>query len=106
MFWSKWPPTRRGSKGKALTSWEKLCGSKNKHRPTRWQIWSAIREQKKSAQWQDEKFIPLAATWLNNKRWLDDVKELKKYNFEGSDEHESFEEKERAKNSFEDKFGK
>ena len=32
---------------------------------------SAIEQQESSDQWQDQRFIPHAATWLNGKRWED-----------------------------------
>ncbi len=62
----------RGSKGKALVAWEKLCKSKNTTRPTWGEIRNSITAQKKSNQWQNPRFIPHASTWLNNYRWLDD----------------------------------
>ena len=87
-FWELWHPARRGSKGKTITSWEKICNRKGKQsdRPTWQRIRAALIQQKKCKQWQDTLLIPLASTWLNNKRWLDDPKELKRYNFEDTGE--------------------
>lgn len=81
-FWKEWPVNRRGSKGKALSSWMKLCTPSNKFRPEWQRLRAAIIKQKQSDQWQQEQFIPLAATWLNNKRWMDDPKSLKRYRFD------------------------
>lgn len=82
-FWGLYPSKRRGSKGKAITAWEKICKPTYTHRPTWLQIKAAILAQKESPQWLKDKgaYIPLAATWLNNKRWLDDAAELKVYDF-------------------------
>lgn len=74
-FWKLYP--RKDSKGYALSIWSKLC--KKKERPTWIQIKKAIFAQIKSDRWQDKKFIPIASTWLNQTRWLDDPKELIKY---------------------------
>lgn len=69
---------RKGSEGKAKIKWDVLCRQKNK-RPTWGVIRTAIIEQKKSDQWQNKKFIAVASTWINQKRWLDDPKEMKDY---------------------------
>jgi hypothetical protein len=75
LFWNIYP--RKTDKGKALTSWNKLCNKKPKERPI-WRILrTAILEQKKSERWQNPKFIPMPATWLNQSRWLDDPDEMK-----------------------------
>lgn len=71
-FWTIYP--RHDIKGKALITWTKLC--KQKDRPTWKEIKRAIHYQSKSDRWQDPKFIPMATTWLNQKRWLDDPKEM------------------------------
>lgn len=38
-------------------------------------ILAAIETQKKTEQWQNEKYIPHPATWLNQGRWEDEIKE-------------------------------
>lgn len=76
-FWNLYP--RKGSKGEALTKWKAICNRSIKEKPTWPEIKKAILSQKKSEQWQDPKYIPLAATWLNQRRWLDDPKELVSY---------------------------
>jgi len=78
-FWKIYPSTRRGSKGKAFTSWSKICKKPTKDRPKWSEIRNAIRDQMNSDQWQEEGFIPLASTWLNNSRWLDDPGSLKNF---------------------------
>lgn len=78
-FWSIYP--RKVGKGKALTKWNSLC-KKGRDRPTWATIKRAILNQIKSEQWQDPKFIPHPATWLNQFRWLDDPKEMKSYSTE------------------------
>lgn len=75
-FWKIYP--RKDSKGSALTKWNTICKKGNK-RPTWVQIKQAIIDQKKSERWSDPQFIPLSSTWLNQSRWLDDPKELKKF---------------------------
>lgn len=73
---------RIGQKGVALEAWIKLCTQekKKKFRPTMRQIVIAIKSQKKSERWQNKKFIPLASTWINKYRWLDDAESLILYN--------------------------
>lgn len=79
-FWKDYPKTRRDSKGAAYTSWVKLCNPKNPARPLKFKIRAALKKQKKSERWMEsDKFIPLAVTWLNQKRWMDDAKDLKAY---------------------------
>lgn len=78
-FWKLYPRTK-GSKGKALTAWNKICKKSPKERPT-WKIIKiAIKEQKESDQWKDSKYIPHPSTWLNQSRWIDDPDDLKGYN--------------------------
>lgn len=84
-FWELYP-SKRGSKGAALTSWEKLC--RKPDRPTWNRIERAIKKQLNSEQWQNTQFIPHGSTWLNQKRWLDDPTQLKGYNFEDGQKEE------------------
>jgi len=101
-FWNLWPPSRRGSKGKALTKWETIC--RQKDRPSWQRIRAAILRQKKSDQWKDVEFIPLAATWLNQKRYMDDAKDLKRYDFSKNGGDEKIDDKS-ARRAFAEKFG-
>jgi len=77
LFWQIYP--NKGSKGKAVSAWEKVCKLPKNKKPTFREIRIAIRQQKKSEQWQTKKYIPLAASWLNQYRWLDDPAELISY---------------------------
>jgi hypothetical protein len=69
-FWDVYP--KRRDKAKAQKSFAKispddtLLGS----------IIAAVEKQKGSQQWQKEdgQFIPLPSTWLNNRRWEDEIK--------------------------------
>jgi len=79
LFWKIYP--RKVDKGKAFSSWKKICQKKVKERPTWQEIKYAVMKQKKSERWQDIKFIPHPSTWLNQCRWLDDPKEMKAVTF-------------------------
>jgi len=70
LFWDAYP--RKVGKGTALKAWN------SNSRPSIDAILSAIEKQKKSQQWQEIKFIPHPATWLNGRRWDDEVPEVKK----------------------------
>jgi hypothetical protein len=67
-FWRVYP--KQTDKGKALTSWNKLC-TKNT-RPTWKEIKKAILSQIKTERWSDPQFIPAPSNWLDKSRWLDD----------------------------------
>ncbi len=71
-FWGAYPHNRRQAKGHCLKIWvrEKLA-SKAKA------VLQVLEACKKTEQWRTPKFIPLAATWLNNKRWDTDPDDLK-----------------------------
>ena len=86
-FWAGYPSNRRGSQGDALTAWEKLCHDKE-HRPTKNRIMRALIRQKDSERWSkgDPQFIPLASTWINKKRWLDDPSQMVIYKREKDNE--------------------
>lgn len=65
-FWSVYPNKKSG-KSNAFISWKKLNG----RRPPVEQIIAAIEKQKGSTDWikDNGQFIPMATTWLNQKRW-------------------------------------
>lgn len=77
-FWQLYP--KKVDKGKALTVWEKICRKSTNERPTWHVIKHAVLVQIKSERWQDKQYIPHPTTWLNQKRWLDDPKQMKSYN--------------------------
>jgi hypothetical protein len=68
-FWSLYP--KRTGKGAALESWKKINPNKELFE----KICSAVNSQKTSDQWTRDngQFIPYPATWLNQKRWDDDL---------------------------------
>lgn len=72
-FWKVYPT--KDKKGEALKSWTTL--SNKKDRPTLKTIMFAIRDQKQTERWSNPQFIPLASTWINQTRWIDDPKEMK-----------------------------
>jgi len=63
-----------------LSKWLLVC--KRKDAPTWREVKRAILQQKQSERWQEPMFIPMPATWLNQRRWLDDPKEMKKITFD------------------------
>ena len=66
-FWD-WYPKKKG-KGAA---WKAYCSIK-KPTPMLSQIREAIETQIKTEDWNDPKFIPHPATWLNQRRWEDEI---------------------------------
>lgn len=72
-FWATYP--RHDAKQTALKAFEKL----NPDEELLGKMLSAIEKQKASSQWQENggQFIPYPATWLNQHRWEDEVKDYK-----------------------------
>lgn len=70
-FWEKYP--RKTSKLSAKKAFEKLDVDEELLAT----MLTAIEKQKNSSQWQENggQYIPYPATWLNNKRWEDEVTE-------------------------------
>jgi hypothetical protein len=68
-FYAAYP--RKVAKVEAWKAWEKCNGD----RPEIALIISAVKKQKNSVQWKKERgqFIPHPATWINKKRWEDEV---------------------------------
>jgi hypothetical protein len=68
-FYSAYP--RKVAKLEAWKAWEKCNGD----RPEIALIINSVERQKNSAQWKKEngQFIPHPATWINKKRWEDEV---------------------------------
>jgi phage replication O-like protein O len=71
-FWKAYP--RKVAKAAAEKSFKKL--KINDKLFSRLII--ALGEQKQSEQWQDNQYIPYPATWLNQKRWEDELDEPEK----------------------------
>jgi hypothetical protein len=70
-FWQAYP--KKIGKQAALKAWKRVKVTAELHE----KILDAIRLQKTSAQWQKDngQFIPNPATWLNQGRWDDEIKE-------------------------------
>lgn len=66
-FWNEYP--RKVGKGAARKAWEKVG-------PDVAAVLKAVQNQKRGIDWQKDngKWIPHPATWLNQERWLDEVK--------------------------------
>lgn len=72
-FWTAYP--RHEAKANALRAFEKLAPDPELLA----KMLSAIEKQKKTAQWKENggQYIPHPATWLNQHRWDDEVKDYK-----------------------------
>lgn len=66
-FWSKYP--RKVAKHPARQKWAKLVISRAVYE----EILNAIERFKRTRQWQDIGFIPHASTFLNQRRWEDEI---------------------------------
>ena len=68
-FWSAYP--KKQAKGAAEKAFSKIHPDKSLLR----QMLDAIELHKKSSQWQKDggQYIPMPSTWLNQKRWEDDL---------------------------------
>jgi DNA-binding transcriptional regulator YhcF (GntR family) len=68
-FWESYP--RKIAKEDAFKAWQKL----NPHNGLVEHILSALSSQKQTAAWtkEDRRFIPYPATWLNGRRWEDEI---------------------------------
>ncbi len=66
VFWSAYP--RKAGRQKASGAWLKLAPDEELQA----KILEALEQQKETAQWQSG-VIPHASTWLNGKRWEDEV---------------------------------
>lgn len=68
-FWSAYP--KKTAKQQALKAWQKIKPDDEFVR----KILSALEQHKKSAQWLKDngQYIPYPATWLNGRRWEDDL---------------------------------
>jgi len=71
-FWAIYP--KRIGKGAAWKAWGKIPGINGNLE----KILLAINSQIKSSEWinEDGKFIPHPATWLNQRRWEDEINEV------------------------------
>lgn len=69
VFWAAYPKKR--NKSSAIKAWQKSNGN----RPSIEEILTAIKKQSQTQDWKkdDGQFIPLPSTWLNGKRWEDEI---------------------------------
>jgi len=72
-FWKQYP--KKIGKGAVFVSWKKL----GKGRPPLVDLLNALGKQSKSLQWSQDngKYIPNPLTWLNQKRWGDELDSIK-----------------------------
>lgn len=70
-FWKAYP--RRVGKADAIKAWKKLKPDESILAT----MIVAINKQRQTEQWQNEKFIPYPASWLNGRRWEDEIPEPK-----------------------------
>jgi len=66
-FWAAYP--RKRSKQSARKAWKALCPNDALQAV----IFAALEQHKRSKQWADPNFIAHASTWLNGKRWEDEL---------------------------------
>lgn len=68
-FWAQYP--KKTAKQAAFKAWKKI----NPNEELLNKMLSSLERQKKSAQWTKDggQFIPYPATWLNNRRWEDEI---------------------------------
>jgi hypothetical protein len=66
-FWEAYP--KKEAKGKAFEAYKKIKEPK----PSLKTILDTIEQQKKLDGWQDKQYIPQPATWLNQRRWEDEI---------------------------------
>lgn len=74
-FWEKYP--KKTAKQQALTAWKKLKPDEKMVED----IIGSLERQKKSVQWTKDngQYIPYPATWLNGRRWEDELTEVNDY---------------------------
>lgn len=71
--WYKHYP-KKVSKQTAKQAWIKLFTKESKkNQPSFETLLLAVKQQSKSEQWQNKKYIPHPSTWLNQRRWDDEI---------------------------------
>lgn len=76
-FWALYP--RRDAKKDAQKAWDKL----NPDPELQQQIETALAWQVLREQWQDDRYIPLPASWLRGERWTDEPKVERRQSVQG-----------------------
>lgn len=79
-FWSVYP--RHTNKKKAFDVFVKKCTDETVLQ----KMLSAVVDYKETEQWQNERFIPHASTWLNGERWEDEISTVSKNNTNNDNE--------------------
>lgn len=69
-FWREYP--RKVDKVNAFKAFKKVC----RDRKMLLTLLSALAQHRKTEQWQTKTLIPHASTWLNGRRWEDDLSSL------------------------------
>jgi len=67
IFWKEYP--KKEGKGAAFKSYNNILEPK----PTLKQILDSVQVYKRTEQWRNKQFIPHPATWLNQRRWEDEI---------------------------------
>lgn len=76
LFWHTWPShKRKRSRADAFKAWKKIKPSPDKNPDFLEAILQALERQKRGQAWMERggEFIPMPATWLNGRRWEDEV---------------------------------
>ena len=66
-FWSAYP--KKQAKQNAIKAWDKLKPTEELLR----EVSKGLKRWMQSEQWSDSRYIPMPATWLNQRRWEDEV---------------------------------
>jgi hypothetical protein len=77
--WYKIYP-RKVSKQGAKKAWIKIQNLPKNERPSFDTLFLAVQQQSQSDQWKDKKYIPHPSTWLNQRRWEDELESTKSNN--------------------------
>ena len=72
-FWKEYP--KKQGKLNARKAWDKLCRSERVDEMFLTVLMQGLRDRKESRDWQKDngQYIPLPASWLNGRRWEDEV---------------------------------
>jgi phage replication O-like protein O len=66
-FWSSYP--KKIGKGEAFKAYKNI----KEPRPSLKTIIQSVQDHEKTDQWKDKRFIPNPATWINQRRWEDEI---------------------------------
>lgn len=83
-FWKLYP--KKVGKAQAEKAWNKLKVDE----PLFEAMKKAIECQKRSKQWKDKQYIPYPATWLNGRRWEDELEDQNELNHDADAIREFF----------------